>query len=240
MTSAPIPVDGGSRRRSPSCATALNVPATMQPGDTIQPTITITNFGTAPERAGAGGPRRLHLPELHRRQLDRRAVHAHEQHPPRRPRCRPGGTIAAFSQTASPLNNTFTFTGPAVTLPTSPGKYYLGVVVDPYGQIQQLSLPTNLLAEIQVVGPTDPAPAAGRGRVDGQLQPVPAAGVRRLHRHQSDDDHDLQHPRLSGLPAPGSDRPRREGSRRGRSSSPRRRATDPATCPTSPRPARLQ
>ena len=84
-----------------------------------------------------------------------------------------------------------TFTGPSVTLPTSPRKYYLGVVVDPYGKIQQLSTPANPLADIQVVGPPIPhLPPAGVV-FDGQLQPVPAAALRRLHRHQPDDDDDL-------------------------------------------------
>ena len=63
-------------------------------------------------------------------------------------------------------------------------------MVDPYGKIQQLSTPKNALAQIQVVGPPIAAPAAGRGRLDGQLQPVPAPGLGRLHRHQPDDDHD--------------------------------------------------
>ena len=58
----------------------------------------------------------------------------------------PGGTVSAFSQTLNPLKDTFTFTGPAVTLPTSPSTYFLGVVVDPYGKIAQLSLPANPLA----------------------------------------------------------------------------------------------
>ena len=152
----------------------------MQPGDTIA-----ADHHASPtsarrrERAGAGGPGRLHHQELHRRQLDRRAVHAHQQHP-RRLAVPPGGTIAAFSQTLNPPNNTFTFTGPAVTLPTSPAKYYLGVVVDPYGQIKQLSLPKNAAGADPGRRPARPEPAAGRGRVDGQRATrsrFPASGV---------------------------------------------------------------
>ena len=90
-----------------------------------------------------------------------------------------GGTIAAFSQTLSTLNNSVTFTGPSVTLPTSPRKYYLGVVVDPYGKIQQLSTPSNPLAQIQVVGPPIPhlPPAGVVSTANSNPFPLPASGV---------------------------------------------------------------
>ena len=91
----------------------------------------------------------------------------------------PGGTIAAFSQTLNPLNDTFTFTAPAVTLPTSPATYYLGVVVDPFGQINQLSLPADALEQIQVVGPPVPylPPAGVVSTANSNPFPLPASGV---------------------------------------------------------------
>ena len=46
-----------------------------------------------------------------------------------------------------------TINGAAVTLPTSPGTYYLGVVIDPNSTITQLSLPSNAFQVIHVVGP---------------------------------------------------------------------------------------
>ena len=49
-----------------------------------------------------------------------------------------------------------TFTGAAVTLPTSPGTYFLGIVVDPNNKLNQLSLPANRLEQIRVVGPATP------------------------------------------------------------------------------------
>ena len=59
-------------------------------------------------------------------------------------------------------NNVETFTGAAVTLPTSPCIYYLGVVIDPYNTLKQLSLPANRLEQIRtVVGPSSGLPAAG-------------------------------------------------------------------------------
>src|SRR5262249_45382584 len=90
-----------------------------------------------------------------------------------------GGTIAAFSQTLSPLNNTVTFTGPSVTLPTSPRKYYLGVVVDPFGKIQQLSTPKNRFAQIQIVGPPVRGlpPAGVVSTANSNSFPLPASGV---------------------------------------------------------------
>ena len=52
--------------------------------------------------------------------------------------------------------------GHAVTLPTSPATYFLGVVIDPNGTINQLSLPKNSFELIHVVGPkTKFLPPAG-------------------------------------------------------------------------------
>ena len=56
-----------------------------------------------------------------------------------------------------------TFTAPtAATLPTSPSKYYLGLVIDPNNILTQLSLPANRLELIRTVGPaTSGLPPAG-------------------------------------------------------------------------------
>ena len=49
-----------------------------------------------------------------------------------------------------------------MTLPTSPSTYYLGVVIDPYNTLKQLSLPANRLELIRTVGPsTSGLPPAG-------------------------------------------------------------------------------
>ena len=58
--------------------------------------------------------------------------------------------------------NVVTISGAAVTLPVSPAKYFVGVVIDPNGTINQLSLPTNNFEQIRVVGPkTKFLPPAG-------------------------------------------------------------------------------
>ena len=49
--------------------------------------------------------------------------------------------------------NVVTISGSAVTLPTSPARYFLGVVIDPDGTLNQLSLPKNNFELIHVVGP---------------------------------------------------------------------------------------
>ncbi len=134
-------------------ATDLELPATLQPGDTVEPTIQITNFGTA----NSGQPIEVALVASTTPNFTVGssivALYSLQTNIPPASAVPPGGIIAAFSQTLNPLTNSFTFTGPAVTLPTSPATYFLGVVVDPYGKIPQLSLPANPLAEIRTVGP---------------------------------------------------------------------------------------
>jgi hypothetical protein len=160
-------------------ATDLEVPATLQPGDTIEPTIAITNFGTA----NSGQPIEVALVASTTPNFTVGssivALYSLQTNIPPASAVPPGGTISAFSQTASPLDDTFTFTGPAVTLPTTPSTYFLGVVVDPYGKIQQLSLPANALAEIRTVGPpVNGLPPAGVvSSPNSNAFPFPASGT---------------------------------------------------------------
>ncbi len=120
-------------------ATSLGVPSSLSPGDTIRPTISVTNLGTAP----SGEPVEVALVASTSKSFT------------------VGSSIIALYaiETSIPgasagTDNTYTFTAPAVTLPTSPSKYYLGLVVDPYGKIPQLSLPRNVFQQIHVVGPS--------------------------------------------------------------------------------------
>jgi hypothetical protein len=160
-------------------ATDLEVPATMQPGDTIEPTITITNFGTA----NSGQPIQVALVASTTPNFTVGssivALYSLQTNIPPASAVPPGGLISAFSQTVSPLNDTFTFTGPAVTLPTSPATYFLGVVVDPFGKIPQLSLPANPLAQIHTVGPpVNGLPPAGVVSTSNSNPfPFPASGT---------------------------------------------------------------
>jgi hypothetical protein len=134
---------------------ALSVPSTLQPGDTIQPQIQIENFGTADP--AAQGPVIVDLvasvtPSF---TVGSSIVASYEitsipsvaQAPTR-------GNFRTFArQIVSPPANVVTILSPAVTLPTSPAQYFLGVVIDPNSTLRQLSLPANNFEQIRVVGP---------------------------------------------------------------------------------------
>ncbi len=78
----------------------------------------------------------------------------------------------------NPPPNVVSITGAAVTLPTSPQKYYLGIVIDPAGKINQLSLPKNNFELIHVVGPPDGLPPAGVvSTTPSESFPSPPSGV---------------------------------------------------------------
>ena len=160
-------------------ATGLSVQSPLEPGDTIEPTITVANLGTA----ATSGPVDVALvasttPSF-RSAATIVALYEITASIPAASQVPPSGVIQAFSQTATILNNSYTFTGPAVTLPTSPAMYYLGVVVNPYGKIQQLSTPANALSQIDQVGPdTSGLPPAGViSTGNPNAFPLPASGV---------------------------------------------------------------
>ncbi len=74
--------------------------------------------------------------------------------------------------------NVVTISGSPVTLPTSPTTYYLGVVVDPYGKLTQLSLPSNVFSLSHKVGPGNSGsglPPAGVVSTTGNTSPFPIA-----------------------------------------------------------------
>jgi hypothetical protein len=176
--SQPIPVQVVSRALPELVATRLSVPPYMQPGDTIQPTISVSNLGTA----ATSGTVQVALVASTTKSFTIGssivALYNITNSIPSASEVATGGLISAFSETVNPLNNTITFTGPSVTLPTSPRKYFLGVVVDPNGQIQQLSSSKDL-SQIQVVGPpvSHLPPAGVVSTANSNLFPLPASGV---------------------------------------------------------------
>ena len=172
--SAPIPVRFISQALPQLQATALDLPDALQPGDTVVPTFQITNLGTAntdtqaPVQVAlvasvtpdfnlgssivalytlpAGIPGQSSAPV-------KNSAHHHAR--------LYGSTI--YNNNVTPAQNveTYTATMPA-TLPTSPSKYYLGLVIDPNNTLTQLSLPANRLELIRTVGPaTSGLPPAG-------------------------------------------------------------------------------
>jgi hypothetical protein len=145
---------------------ALDVPSTMQPGDSIRPVIQVANLGTA--NTHLQGPVQVALvasttPDFNVGSSVL-AVYAINDIPsqstvPLRGRAR-ASLVARTNLTAN--NNVATITGDVVTLPTEPSTYYLGVVIDPYHHLTQLSAPRNRLEEVRTVGPaTSGLPPAG-------------------------------------------------------------------------------
>ncbi|QEH32890.1 hypothetical protein OJF2_13750 [Aquisphaera giovannonii] len=153
-------------------ATSLGLPSTLSPGDTVAPTIQITNIGSA---AAAAGTVQVALvasttPDFN---LGSSIVGLYTVSSSIPGAYGNASSVAGFkhrrlfgstlsSQNVNGSANTVTISGAAVTLPTSPATYYLGVVIDPNNQLNQLSLPTNRLEQIVRVGPsTSGLPPAG-------------------------------------------------------------------------------
>ncbi len=136
-------------------AISLALPSSLSPGDTVIPGIQIENFGTAnPDLQGpvtvdlvASVTRSFTLGSSIVASYTVDDIPAVSQTPT-------GGNYKTFaSHIIDQANNVVTISGSAVTLPASPAKYFLGVVVDPAGAISQLSVPSNNFTLIRVVGP---------------------------------------------------------------------------------------
>ena len=181
--SAPIPVRFISQALPQLQATALDLPDSMQPGDTVVPTFQITNLGTAntdtqvqvalvasvtPDfNLGSSIVAAYTLPPIPGQSSApvKNSAHHHAR--------LYGSTI--YNNNVTPAQNveTYTATTPA-TLPTSPSKYYLGLVIDPNNLLTQLSLPVNRLELIHTVGPaTSGLPPAGVVSTTPLSQPFP-------------------------------------------------------------------
>lgn len=157
-------------RAAPSLrVTELNVPSSMQPGDTIAPTIRIVNSGTSPAPAGTEVALVASVsPDFN---LGSSIVSLYTL--PNEIPAQSSATVALrgrhgkvlsprfSSRNVNPGANVLTFAGTAATLPTLPSRYYLGVVIDPNNKLPQLSLPANRLEQIRVVGPSNGLPPAG-------------------------------------------------------------------------------
>lgn len=188
--SAPIPIRIISRSLPLLQATALDVPAVMQPGDTIAPTFQITNLGTA--STAAQGPIEVALvastsPDFNLGSsivalytIDQ-AIPAQSSAATRvrlRHHRRLFGSNAQ-NDNVTPGVNVLTYTGVPVTLPTSPSTYFLGIVIDPNNRLQQLSVPVNRLEQVRPVGPPVAGlpPAGVVGPALSQQFPNPPDGV---------------------------------------------------------------
>ena len=171
--SPPIPVRFVSSALPMLRVTALDVPSVMQPGDTIAPTFQITNLGSA--STASQGLVQVALvesttPDFN---LGSKIIALYTL-----PNAIPGQSTAPvvasahhharlfngriYNNSVTQGSNVETFTTAPVTLPTSPSVYFLGIVIDPNNNLDQLSLPANRLEQIHQVGPPIPGlPPAG-------------------------------------------------------------------------------
>ena len=175
--SPPIPVTLASQALPELQAVALGVPPVLQPGDTIAPTIGVANLGTA-----ASGPVQVALVASTTRNftVGSSIVALYNiANIPSASQTPVGGNAGPPLENVSPPGNTVFFTGPAVTLPTSPQKYFLGVVVDPFGKVKQLTASSSRLSLIQTVGPPIPnlPPAGVVSTPSTNLFPLPPTGT---------------------------------------------------------------
>jgi hypothetical protein len=178
--SKPVPVMITSQPLPELRALALAVPSSLEPGDTIIPQIQIENLGTAdPDVQGpvtvdlvASVSRSFTLGSSIIASYTINSIPAVSQQPTR-------GNFKTFARmVVNPPANVVSITGAAVTLPVSPRKYFLGVVIDPNGKLTQLSLPSNNFELIRVVGPPNGLPPAGVvSTTPGQQFPNPPTGV---------------------------------------------------------------
>jgi len=174
--SKPIAVTVASQALPALQAIALNVPSVLQPGDTIAPTISIANVGTK-----ASGPVQVALVASTTKSFTVGSsivalynianIPAASQTPT-------GGTLGTLDQNLNLPGNVVSFTGPAVTLPTSPATYFLGVVVDPFNQLKQSNGAQKGLTLIHNVGPAIPnlPPAGVVSAANTNLFPLPPTG----------------------------------------------------------------
>jgi hypothetical protein len=160
---------------------ALALPSKLSPGDTVAPMIQIENFGTA--NPNLQGPVTVDLVASVTKSftLGSSIIASYTINSiPGVSQAPTSGNYKTFATmiTNAP-QNTVTISGAAVTLPVSPATYFVGVVIDPNGSINQLSLPKNSLEAIRVVGPkTKHLPPAGVvSSANNEPFPIPASGA---------------------------------------------------------------
>jgi hypothetical protein len=139
--------------------TALDVPPVMQPGDTIEPVIRVTNFG--PGSTGSQGPVTVALVASTTRRFTSGSSTLATytvSNIPGISQVSTGSTNFAITN-LNPQQNTVTITGAPLTLPTTPRVYFIGVVVDPNHTLKQIhgiggtTTATNALSLPHPVGP---------------------------------------------------------------------------------------
>ncbi len=153
--SKPVPVMITGQALPELRAIALGVPNVLHPGDTITPQIQVENLGSADP--DLQGPVTVYLVASVTKSFTLGSSIVASYTIPSIPAVSTAPTQGNYRTFAKLIvnqpQNVVTIFGNAVTLPASPKKYFLGVVVDPEGTIQQLSTPANNFELIHVVGP---------------------------------------------------------------------------------------
>lgn len=143
---------------------ALDIPAALQPGEVISPTIRIANFGSA--NPSAQGPVTVELVASLNKTFGPGDAVVGSYVIDSLPGISGVPTQNILATLAGDQNiiqgpNVNTTTLPPLKLPTSPGFYYLGVVIDPFHTINQTYAPSPALRDVMPVGPADQFLPAG-------------------------------------------------------------------------------
>lgn len=153
-----------------------DVPPVLQPGDTIAPNIRLANFGAI--STTVGGPLDVEL-IASRSRFFNRGVTVIANYTVENIQPQSNTPTQDFVTTAANLQtpaNFETIRGGPVTLPTSPRRYYIGVVVNPQTVVPALASLRRpqplLIAQVRSVGPPIPGlPPAGV--IGQQIAPFP-------------------------------------------------------------------
>ncbi len=138
---------------------ALDIPATLQPGDVISPTIRVTNTGS-----GTAGPVLVQLVASLDKNFGPGDAVVGQYVIPSLPGISGVPSKVSFAGDANvlPTPNENTTTLPPLKLPSTPGFYYLGVVIDPFHTFDQATPASPALQDVVPVGPADPFLPPGR------------------------------------------------------------------------------
>jgi hypothetical protein len=155
----------------------FDIPSSLQPGDVIAPTIRIANLGTA--NTDAQGPVTVELVASLTKNFgpgDSVVGSFVINSLPGISGVATQATTLVGGDNLIPPDNEYTDTLSPVKLPTKPGTYYLGIVIDPTHAINQTYAPKAALRDVVVVGPRDPnlAPTSLLVTTNGTVPVFPA------------------------------------------------------------------
>ena len=157
--------------------TAFNLPSTLQPGDVISPTIRIVNLGASDPALQGPVIVALVASEDNKFGPGDAVVASYVINSiPGVSGVPTAGSIADDANFIPPTNTNTTLV-PAFKLPTTPGFYYLGIVIDPFHTINQTYAPSADLRNPVTVGPPSQLLPSGNlvSSTNGAVPVFPAA-----------------------------------------------------------------